>query len=120
MIQVKVGDEVGFGRYHTWGTLLQHGFSKVIKINRWGHIILENGKVFNKDGQERGDHYGALHIMEAQRLREVLEGIQQRRDRNAVAHQLQDLLEAQRNGHGDNCKVNDETRARMIELVNKL
>jgi hypothetical protein len=120
MIQVNVGDEVGYGRYHQWGTLLQHGFSKVEKINRWGHVILENGKVFNKDGYERGREYGALHIMTAAHLREVLESIKQRRERNAVANELKALIDGQRNGHGDICEVSDETRARMIELVNRL
>ena len=120
MIQVKVGDEVGYGRYHSWGTLLNHGFSKVTKINRWGHIILENGKVFDKQGQERNCQYGGAHIMDADRLRERLDEIKQARERANAANEIKKILDGQRTGGGEFVAISNEVREQMIALVNKL
>lgn len=119
MDQVNVGDEVGYGRYH-WGTLLQHGFSRVTKINRWGHITLENGKVFNKDGYERGREHGALRIMDADRLRAELAANARQRERNETLRQLRALLDSHVNGFGNICEVSSEARLRMIDLVSEL
>lgn len=120
MIQSNVGDEVGYGRHHQWGTLLQHGFSRVAKINHHGHIHLENGKVFDRHGNERNQTYGGLRLMEAQRLRDELQRIAEGRARAAAANELRKLLDDHRNGRGEQCVLNDAARARMIELVNAL
>ena len=121
MFETKVGDEVGYGRHHQWGTLLQHGFSRVAKINRHGHIILENGREFDKHGQERKVEHGALRLIEAPKLREILQRREEQRARNKAAQDLIALVNGQRNGYGDHCKLEDDTvRARMIELVNQL
>lgn len=120
MFDVKVGDEVGYGRHHGWGTLLGHGFSRVAKINHHGHIHLENGKVFDKNGNERKTEYGCLRLMAADSLRAELQHIEERRARARAANELKALLDGQRNGFGEQCPASDEVRARMIELVNQL
>jgi hypothetical protein len=119
MFQIQVGDQVGYGRYHN-GTLIQHGFSKVVKINHHGHIHLENGKVFDKHGDERGSTYGVLRLIPAERLREQLDHIQAQRARNQRMMELKNLLDSQRNGRGEMCEISADTRARMIELVSQL
>ena len=119
-VQPKVGDEVGYCRRHSsWGTLLHSGFSKVSKINGHGHIHLENGKVFDKHGQERNTIMG-LSLVEANRLRDELQHIAQKRARNTTAKNLEELIKGQRNGHGDLCPISDDVRARMVELINQL
>jgi len=117
MFETKVGEEVGYGRYH-WGALLGHGFSKVAKINRHGHIILENGREFDKHGHER--KYGGLGLFTAERLRAELRSIEEKRARARAANKLKALIDGQRNGRGEYCMVSDEVRAQMIELVNQL
>ena len=119
MFEVKVGDEVGYGRRH-WGTLLGHGFSRVAKVNRHGHIHLENGREFDRYGRERKVAHGGLHLLDADILREELQRIEAGRARARAANELRTLLDGQRNGYGDICKVDDTTKARMIELVNQL
>lgn len=120
MFETKVGDEVGYGRHHQWGTLLQHGFSRVAKINRHGHIILENGREFDKYGHERKREYGGLRLFTAERLRAELREIEEKRARARAASELKALIDGQRNGRGEQCMASDEVRARMIELVNRL
>lgn len=120
MFDAKVGDEVGYGRRHNWGTLLHHGFSKVVKINHHGHIHLENGKVFDKHGDERKVEHGGLRLYDAARLRDELQRIEACRARARAASELRSLLDRQRNGFGDGCPVDEDVRARMIELVNQL
>jgi hypothetical protein len=119
MFETKVGDEVGYGRYH-WGALLGHGFSRVAKINHHGHIILENGRAFDKYGRERKREHGGLGLFTAERLRAELREIEERRARARAASELKALIEGQRNGFGEQCPASDETRAKMIELVNQL
>jgi len=119
MINLKVGDEVGFGKYH-WGTLIRHGFSRVTKINHYGHVHLENGRQFDRYGDERKQTYGGVHLIAADRLRHELQALDRLRARNAAACELKALLDAQRNSRGDMCAVNNEVREKMIELVNNL
>ena len=115
-----VGDEVGFCRRHSWsGTLLRYGFSHVTKINRWGHITLANGKVFDKNGNERGE-FADLHLVSAERLRGELAAELAQRARNSVANEICKLLAGQRNGFGNYCEISDATRDRLHELVNQL
>ena len=118
-VQPKVGDEVGYGRHHQWGTLLYHGFSRVVKINHHGHITLENGKVFSKRGDERNTTYGS-RLISAERLRSELKVVEEQRARNRAANELEELLKSWRSGRGDLCAISDGTRAKMIELINKL
>ena len=119
MFETKVGEEVGYGRYN-WEALLGHGFSKVAKINRHGHIILENGREFDKHGHERKREYGGLILFTAERLRAELHSIEEKRARARAANELKALIDGQRNGYGDHCKISDEVRAKMIELVHQL
>ena len=118
--QHKVGDEVGYCRHHQWGTLLAHGFSRVAKINGHGHIILENGKQFDKHGRERNAIASMLHLIDANQLRAELQQVAEQRARNAAARELEELIKSWRNGRGNICPISDETRAKMIELVSKI
>jgi hypothetical protein len=120
MFEVAVGDEVGYGRYHQWGTLLHHGFSQVVKINHHGHIHLENGRVFDRRGQERNRDYGGSHLMVAERLRAELQRIAEGRARAAAANELRKLIDDHRNGRGEQCAIGEDARAKMIALVNAL
>lgn len=120
MFHTKVGEEVGYARYGSWGTLMQHGVSRVAKINHHGHIHLENGRVFDRHGDERKVSYGGLRLMRAEDLQAQLAALAEQRARNAAAKELCRLVEGQRNGHGNTCPVSSETRARMLELVNQL
>lgn len=120
MFDVQVGDEVGYGRYHDWGTLLQHGFSRVVKINHHGHIQLANGKVFDKHGEERPKQYGGVRLMQAERLRAELDMIAKGKVRAQAAQELKTLIDAQRNGHGVQGAITEDVRAIMMDLVRKL
>jgi hypothetical protein len=121
MFDVKVGDEVGYYRSHYWhGTILSHGFGRVAKINHHGHIILDNGRQFDRHGDERKVEHGGLRLINADKLRDMLAAREQQRACNAAAQELIALVNGQRNGHGDHCQADDALRAKMIELVNKL
>lgn len=121
MFNTRVGDEVGYVRYGGWHhTMLSHGFGRVVKINHHGHIHLDNGRQFDRHGDERKQTYGGLRLIDAAALRERLAEIDVQRARNAAANELKSLIDGQRNGHGDICKVDDGVRAKMIELVNRL
>jgi hypothetical protein len=125
-ISLKVGDEVGFGRSGSWGSLHSTGFGKVTKINGYGHITVEGTselrtpfqKVFDKYGNERGTNFG-VKLIKAQYLRETLAATEARRSRN---HRAKDL-QAKLNGmfsYGGDFHVTDESKAELIALVNAL
>jgi len=121
LFNATVGDEVGYYRSHYWhGTVLAHGFGRVAKINHHGHIILDNGRQFDRYGDERKVEHGGLRLITADKLRDILAAREQQRARNGAANELKQLIDGRRNGHGDHCAVDDKTRARMIELVNQL
>jgi hypothetical protein len=121
MFDAKIGDEVGYYRSHNWhGTILGHGFGRVVKINHHGHITLDNGRQFDRHGDERKVEYGGLRLIVADELHKQLALREQQRARNRAAQELIALVNGQRNGYGEQCAVGEETRARMIELVNQL
>jgi hypothetical protein len=68
---LKVGDEVGYARYYS-GTLMNYGFSNVVKINKFGHIMLENGKSYDKHGVERKSPYSYTYLYSPKILRQRL------------------------------------------------
>ena len=117
MFAVKVGDEVGFGRYgrHSW---LSTGFAKVTKINGHGHITLDTGKVFDKHGNERGTSYG-LSLTEAESLSNSIARETARRDQNhrvrALQQKVNDLF-----GYSGNAHVSPEVKAELLALVEAL
>lgn len=120
-VETQVGSEIGYVRYVGWHrTILSHGFSRVAKINHYGHVILENGRQFDRHGDERKVKHGGLRLIAADDLRKRLAELEQQRGRTAAANELKSLIDGRRNGYGDHLAVDDKTRARMIELVNQL
>lgn len=116
-----VGDEVGFVRYGGWhGTMLSQGISRVTNINRYGHIHLENGRQFDRNGDERNVKYGGARLIAADQLRAQLDKAQADRQRAQAAQELVKLIEGQRDGYGRHHEVSDDIRARMQDLVNRL
>jgi len=95
MTNYEVGDVVGFARFHTFGSILTHGFGTVTKINGHGHIFIkpQNGdeKRFDKYGNTYKDKYGPS-LIGAARLTEILE--QQQNDRNIrkISKELAELI----------------------------
>jgi len=84
---LKVGDEVGFARYYN-STLMNYGFSNIVKINKFGHIMLENGTSYDKHGTERKSPYSATYLYKPETLRERL---QERNEMNEVRSKWSDF-----------------------------
>jgi hypothetical protein len=116
--EVAVGDEVAFGR------LSQNRvrFARVAKINRWGHIILDNGLNFDKHGNQRDTVFttSAHYLIEIGKARAFVEHRQIQNERNAAARNIIHTLEQRKNGYGDFCEIDDATRQRLLDLVAKL
>ena len=120
-VETQVGSEIGYYRRAGWhGTIMGHGFGRVVKINHYGHITLDNGRQFDRYGDERKVKHGGMCLIAAGELRKLLADRDQQRARNAAAQELKALIDGQRNGYGDQCAADDTVRARMIELVNQL
>lgn len=116
-VKLKVGDEVGFGRFGRFN-FHSAGFGRVVKINGYGHITLDSGKVFDKHGDERGTTYG-LRLTDAASLRES-----QARDvaaKSQVARvkeleaKIKDMF-----GYSGNVHVTPESKAELMALVEAL
>jgi hypothetical protein len=115
---VTVGAEVGYVNYGSYG-IVSSGFSKVIKINKWGHIKLENGKEFDKHGAARGQVYSRLQLVEPSILRQQLADQAARRDRVQTVRSMISKLEGSF-AHSGNVHVSPELKQELLELVNKL
>ncbi len=119
MSMYAVGDEVGYVRYYM-GTMMSQGISHVVKINHHGHILLENGKQFDKHGAERKVTHGGARLINADVLRAQIAQVAADRQRSQMAQELIQLVQGQRDGHGRQHEASKEIRARMMQLVNQL
>lgn len=119
MSMYAVGDEVGYVRYYR-GTMMSQGISRVVKVNHHGHILLENGKQFDKHGAERKKEYGGTRLTNADELRAQIAQVAADRQRSQMAQELIKLIEGQRDGYGRQHEASDEIRARMRQLINQL
>lgn len=119
MSMYAVGDEVGYVRYYM-GTIMQQGISRVIKVNHHGHMILENGRQFDRWGAERKVSHGGCRLINADELRAQIAQVAADRMRAQAAQELIQLVQGQRDGYGRQHEANDQTRARMLDLVNQL
>jgi len=94
MSNYEVGDVVGFARFHSFGSILTHGFGTVTKINGHGHIFIktQNGdeKRFDKYGDTYKDEYGP-RLIGAARLTEILEQQQNKRNFMKACKELTEL-----------------------------
>lgn len=92
---LKVGDKVGYARFHNW-TMLSGGISSITKINGHGHIRLENGLEFDKRGHQRNEEFGGLTLYNARVIEDDIAAEKDRRATNATYSQLLKMLEDMR------------------------
>lgn len=113
----KVGDVIGMIRFHN-GTLMTCKVVTVEKINRWGHITVTGGRVFNSGGSERnapGASYNSgawLCTEERARAEQAARNAHVAR-RNAMS-EMENILKA----NGDaRFPLDTSTKQRLVELV---
>ena len=111
---IKVGDPVAYGRYH-YSTLLEYGFSTVAKINKHGHIHLDNGRVFDKFGDERNKRHFGCHLMPVAQCQQAIDDKNARVARYNKIDRIRKMVSAL---HVSG--VDDETKNQLIELINSL
>ena len=103
MTNYSVGDVIGFARFHSFGSILIHGFGTVTKINGHGHVFVEtkNGeKRFDKYGNSYKDNYGPS-LIGAARLTEIIENNENKRNISRASKEMTDLISSVRSGNGD-------------------
>ena len=111
---IKVGDPIAYGRYH-YSTLIEHGFSTVAKINKHGHIHLDNGRVFDKFGDERNMRYSGCHLMTVADCQQSLDRQNSRRERRGKITQIRNIADTLHESG-----VSDETKSQLIQLIQSL
>lgn len=116
-VKLNVGDEVGFGRNARFG-LINTGFGRVTKINGHGHITLDNGKVFDKRGNERGTKFG-VNLIDANALRQQLAWKEEQRATTEKVKELQQKVADLFNYNG-RASVSPDDKAALLALVNAL
>ena len=114
MTNIKVGDEIAFGRFHM-GTLINHGFSVIAGVNGHGHVRLENGLVFDKYGIERNVKFGARMLMPVTEVRQYLSNQQDRAERQTKIGEIKNLVDGL-NSNG----VDASAKEQLIQLINSL
>jgi hypothetical protein len=114
MTNIKVGDEIAFGRFHM-GTLISHGFSVVAGVNGHGHVRLENGLVFDKHGIERNVKYSARRLMPVAERQQYLDAQQSRIERLNKISNIKRLVD-NLNSNG----VDVSSKEQLIKLINSL
>ena len=122
MFAAKVGQEVGFYRSGSWGSIHSTGFGIVRKVNGYGHITVTNEntvKVFDKYGHERNTKYGGVQLIDAARLREILAAEQARRDRRNKAKELEQQLKDMWSYSGD-FHVDDAKKTELKAMIDAL
>lgn len=115
---VTPGAEVGYVSYGSYG-IVSSGFSRVVKINKWGHIKLENGREFDKFGSARNEKYSRVRLIEADALRQQLAEQADRRNRVQTVRSMISKLENSFT-HAGSVHVSAELKQELMELVNKL
>ena len=118
MFQIKVGDEIGVARSTRYG-YQNASYQTVTKINGHGHIILDDGRKFDKRGREyKGGGYGYVLVNTAQ-LRKSVADKAERDERKANVRRLIALLEGSF-GYSGTVHLSDEERAEIQSLVAKI
>ena len=118
---LKAGDKVGFARFHHWGgTMLQGGITTVFKVNGYGHITLENMRVFDKHGNERnavgcGCRLYPVEAIEAYKVAE-----QNRRELNATYKELLDMFVMKTTGSGHFTGLTLTEKDAAIALIKRM
>lgn len=95
MPNYEVNDVVGFARFHSFGSILTHGFGTVTKINGHGHIFIKtqrgDEKRFDKYGNSYKDDYGPS-LIGAARLTEILEQQKNKSNIRKMSKELAELV----------------------------
>jgi hypothetical protein len=115
---VTLDAEVGYVSYGSH-SIVNSGFSRVVKINKWGHIRLENGLEFDKLGYSRDKNFSRRRLIEPQTLRRELADQVDRRERAQLVRGLISKLEGSFSYSGTP-HISPELRQELLEMVNKL
>lgn len=118
-MDLKVGDEIAYARWNN-GVMITGGVSRVAKVNRWGHITLENGTVYNKNGTERCDGYYGKSLISVDRYNQFREQETIRRARSKAAQDIINAITEKRNGYGHIGTFSDEDKAQLKILIDML
>jgi len=115
-----VGEMVGYYSHSDgYRSMMGVGYGKVTKINGHGHIILDNGKTFDKHGDERGPKYSKLHLMNAEKLRNrVAENLAQ----GKKATMVRDLIRKLEGSfsYAGTVHIDSDTKQELLAMVNSL
>src|SRR4051812_49226676 len=121
MANYVVGQEVGYARWHRGMHMMGHGFSTVTKINGHGHIILADGKKFDKRGQEYGatPHFG-LCLMAPDYIGKELAAFAKQHRRNEVRKKVEQVMHDHRFGNGNMGPLPIAAKEELITLIKQL
>jgi hypothetical protein len=115
-----VGEMVGYYSHSDgYRSMMGVGYGKITKINGHGHIILDNGKTFDKHGDERGPKYYKLHLMNAEKLRNrVAENLAQ----GKKATMVRDLIRKLEGSfsYAGTVHIDSDTKQELLAMVNSL
>ena len=115
-----VGEMVGYYSHSdSYRSMMGVGYGKITKINGHGHIILDNGKTFDKHGDERGPKYYKLHLMNAEKLRNrVAENLAQ----GKKATMVRDLIRKLEGSfsYAGTVHIDSDTKQELLAMVNSL
>jgi len=115
-----VGEMVGYYSHSdSYRSMMGVGYGKITKINGHGHIILDNGKTFDKHGDERGPKYYKLHLMNAEKLRNrVAENLAQ----GKKATMVRDLIRKLEGSfsYAGTVHIDSDTKQELLAIVNSL
>jgi hypothetical protein len=115
-----VGEMVGYYSHSDgYRSMMGVGYGKVTKINGHGHIILDNGKTFDKHGDERGPKYYKLHLINAEKLRNrVAENLAQ----GKKATMVRDLIRKLEGSfsYAGTVHIDSDTKQELLAMVNSL
>ena len=115
-----VGEMVGYYSHSDgYRSMVGVGYGKVTKINGHGHIILDNGKTFDKHGDERGPKYYKLHLINAEKLRNRVAENQAQRNKATMVRDLIRRLEGSFSYAGT-VHIDSDTKQELLAMVNSL
>ena len=100
------GDHVAYVRWQ-WSTIMEQGISTVEKVNGHGHIILVDGKQFDKHGHERKKGQYGTRLTTVVDLQQAIDQHARQGQINHRMHEVVDAIRRQKNGFGDVCLEGD-------------
>ena len=102
--EYKVGDDIAYNTSRRYWSAWAIRFDKVVKINGHGHIFTENGRKFNKYGEEMITptcSYPSACIVDINRAKELIIQDNKTKDINNAVNGLLTALSTKKTGHGD-------------------